>query len=32
MDGYSIENQSGFEGCFFVERGFGVSEKPALAA
>jgi hypothetical protein len=24
MDGYSIENQSGVEGCFFVERGFGV--------
>jgi hypothetical protein len=32
MDGYSIENQSGVEGCFFVERGFGVCEKPALAA
>jgi hypothetical protein len=32
MDGCSIENPSGVERCFFVERGFGVSEKPALAA
>jgi hypothetical protein len=32
MNGYNIEIHSGVEGCFFVKRGFGISEKPALAA